>query len=231
MILQQIILPSVFIPIIILIGIVFVFSSKRYKLGRILLIIGLALYYIFSITPTVDLLLKPLEQEYSTVSDIQKADKIALLLGGRESDVLRSSEVLRIAHLTDHTTQIIISGTDSQNPNSGEALAVRNFFINRGVPKDNIIIEGNSRNTKENVKNIYDIVGDEHFFLVTSAYHMKRAMLEFEKLGANPIPAPIDFKSVGEYGILSYIPNSKNLRNSDLAMHEYFGIIFYNMKR
>jgi uncharacterized SAM-binding protein YcdF (DUF218 family) len=60
---------------------------------------------------------------------------------------------------------------------------------------------------------------------------MKRAMLEFEKLGANPIPAPIDFKSVGEYGILSYIPNSKNLRNSDLAMHEYFGIIFYNMKR
>ncbi|HQB85113.1 MAG TPA: YdcF family protein [Candidatus Pacearchaeota archaeon] len=231
MILQQIILPSVFIPIIILIGIVFVFSSKKYKLGRILLIIGLALYYIFSITPTVDLLLKPLEQEYSTVSDIQKADKIALLLGGRESDVLRSSEVLRIAHLTDHTTQIIISGTDSQNPNSGEALAVRNFFINRGVPKDNIIIEGNSRNTKENVKNIYDIVGDEHFFLVTSAYHMKRAMLEFEKLGANPIPAPIDFKSVGEYGILSYIPNSKNLRNSDLAMHEYFGIIFYNMKR
>lgn len=231
MILQQIILPSVFIPIIILIGIVFVFSSKKYKLGRILLIIGLALYYIFSITPTVDLLLKPLEQEYSTVSDIQKADKIALLLGGRESDVLRSSEVLRIAHLTDHTTQIIISGTDSQNPNSGEALAVRNFFINRGVPKDNIIIEGNSRNTKENVKNIYNIVGDEHFFLVTSAYHMKRAMLEFEKLGANPIPAPIDFKSVGEYGILSYIPNSKNLRNSDLAMHEYFGIIFYNMKR
>ncbi len=231
MILQQIILPSVFIPIIILIGIVFVFSSKKYKLGRILLIIGLALYYIFSITPTVDLLLKPLEQEYSTVSDIQKADKIALLLGGRESDVLRSSEVLRIAHLTDHTTQIIISGTDSQNPNSGEALAVRNFFINRGVPKDNIIIEGNSRNTKENVKNIYNIVGDEHFFLVTSAYHMKRAMLEFEKLGANPIPAPIDFKSVGEYGILSYIPNSKNLRNSDLAMHEYFGIIFYNIKR
>ena len=231
MILQQIILPSVFIPIIILIGIVFVFSSKRYKFGRILLIIGLALYYIFSITPTVDLLLKPLEQEYSTVSDIQKADKIALLLGGRESDVLRSSEVLRIAHLTDHTTQIIISGTDSQNPNSGEALAVRNFFINRGVPKDNIIIEGNSRNTKENVKNIYNIVGDEHFFLVTSAYHMKRAMLEFEKLGANPIPAPIDFKSVGEYGILSYIPNSKNLRNSDLAMHEYFGIIFYNIKR
>ncbi|OQA71046.1 MAG: hypothetical protein BWY34_00217 [Parcubacteria group bacterium ADurb.Bin247] len=231
MILQQIILPSVFIPIIILIGIVFVFSSKRYKFGRILLIIGLALYYIFSITPIVDLLLKPLEQEYSTVSDIQKADKIALLLGGRESDVLRSSEVLRIAHLTDHTTQIIISGTDSQNPDSGEALAVRNFFINRGVPKDNIIIEGNSRNTKENVKNIYNIVGDEHFFLVTSAYHMKRAMLEFEKLGANPIPAPIDFKSVGEYGILSYIPNSKNLRNSDLAMHEYFGIIFYNIKR
>lgn len=228
MILSQIILPSVFIPIIILIGIVLVFS-KGYKIGRIVLIVGLVAYYGFSITPTADLLLKPLEQEYSTVSDIRKADKIALLLGGRESDVLRSSEVLRIAHLTDHATQIIISGTDPQNPNSGEALAVRNFFINRGIPEENIIIEGSSKNTKQNVKNIYDIVGEEPFFLVTSAYHMKRAMLEFEKLEANPIPAPIDFKSIGEYGILSYIPNAKNLRNSDLAMHEYFGIIFYNI--
>lgn len=229
MILQQIILPSVFIPIIILIGIILAFNPQRYKVGRVFLIVGLIAYYCFSITPVADLLLKPLERGYSTVNDIQKADKIALLLGGRESDVLRSSEVLRIAHLTDHSTQIIISGTDSQNPNSGEALAVRNFFVSRGIPEENIIIEGNSQNTRQNVQNIYNIVGEEPFFLVTSAYHMKRAMLEFEKLKANPIPAPIDFKSIGEYGILSYIPNAKNLRNSDLAIHEYFGIIFYNI--
>jgi len=228
-ILQQLILPSVFIFLIILIGFLFSFRKKNIKLGKIFSFTGLGLYYLFSIAPVSDLLLYPLEREYQSirVEEIGKADKIVLLLGGRESDILRSSEVLRIAHLTDHRTVVIISGTDPLNPRSEEALAVRNFFTARGIPAENIKIEGRSRNTWENVRNISNMVGEKPFFLVTSAYHMKRSMKEFEKVGANPIPAPVDFKRRNEYNFASYFPSARNLRNSDLAMHEYFGIIFY----
>ncbi len=226
---QQIILPSVFIPILILLGAVLLFRKNKIKTGRLLILIGLVLYYIFSITPTVDLLLLPLEKEYQSVETekIGTADKIVLLLGGRESDVLRASEVLRITHLANHQTQLIISGTDPLNPRSEEALAVRGFFTARGVPAENITIEGKSRNTWENVRNIKEIVGDEPFFLATSAYHMKRSIKEFEKVGAQPIPAPMDFKRREQYTLFSYIPSGFNLRNADLAVHEYFGIIFY----
>ena len=228
-IIQQLILPSVFIPVLIAIGTVFLFHKKNIKIGKILILLGLLLYYLFSITPFVDFLLLPLEKEYQSIKidEIRKADKIVLLLGGRESDVLRASEVLRIAYLANHEAQIIISGTDPLNPRSEEAVAVRGFFTARGIPEENIIIEGRSRNTWENVRNIKEIVGESSFFLVTSAYHMKRSIKEFEKIGANPIPAPMDFKRRGEYGPLSYFPNARNLRNADLAVHEYFGIIFY----
>jgi len=148
---QQLILPSVFIPLIILFGLVLTFRKKNLKIGRIFIIIGLFSYYLFSITPFTDILLKPLEKEYSTIKieEIKKADKVVLLLGGRESDVLRASEVLRIAHLTDHKSTVIISGTNPTNPGSEEALAVRDFFTSRGVPGENIIIEV-SRVSKNN---------------------------------------------------------------------------------
>ncbi len=228
-IIQQLILPSVFIPVLIFLGIVFLFRKKNLKVGKILVLLGLSLYYLFSVTPVVDLLLLPLEREYQSVKidEIRNADKIVLLLGGRESDVLRASEVLRIAYLTNHEAKIVISGTDPLNPQSEEAVAVRSFFTVRGIPPENIIIEGRSKNTWENVRNIKEIVGETPFFLVTSAYHMKRSIKEFKKVGANPIPAPMDFKRRGEYGPLSYFPNAINLRNADLAVHEYFGIIFY----
>ncbi len=228
-IIQSLILPSVFAPLLILLGFALLFRKNKIKVAKILIALGLVVYYVFSITPVVDFLFSPLESEYQSIktNEVRTADKIVLLLGGRESDVLRASEVLRITHLADHQSKLIISGTDPLNPRSEEALAVRSFFTARGVPEENIIIEGRSRNTWENVRNIKDIVGEKPFFLVTSAYHMKRAMKEFNKIGANPIPAPMDFKRRGHYTLFSYIPSGFNLRNADLAVHEYFGIIFY----
>lgn len=228
-IIQQMLLPSVFVFILILGGLLLSFRKKNVKVGRLIALTGVGLYYLFSIAPVSDLLLFPLERDYQTIKieDIEAADKVVLLLGGRESDILRSSEVLRIVHLTNQRTQVIISGVDPLNPRSEEAVAVRRFFTARGVEANNITIENKSRNTWENVRNIREIVGEEPFFLVTSAYHMKRAMREFEKIGGNPIPAPVDFRRRSSYGLISYFPSARNLRNADLAIHEYFGIIFY----
>ncbi|MDP1538639.1 MAG: YdcF family protein [bacterium] len=232
-ILQQLLLPSVFVLVLILIGLVLWLMSKKKKLGKILMIAGLLLYYLFSTTIVSNFLLSPLESKYSPlgIEDMEGVDKVVLLLGGREADVLRGSEVLRISHLRDHEVKIIISGTDPLLSTSEEALAVKRFFINRGLEEENIIIEGRSRNTWENIRNVQEIVQGKPFFLVTSAYHMERAIKEFEKVEANPIPAPTDFKIKTEkYNVLDFLPDSQNLRKSDLALYEYFGILWYRLK-
>lgn len=199
--------------------------------------IGIFLYYIFSITPTSNFLLTPLETKYLPLNerDIKKSVITVLLLGGREADILRASEIIRIYNLQISTfnlaPKIIISGTDPLLPTSEEAIGVKKFFVSRGLKEENIIIEGQSRNTLENIKNVQKIVGKEPFFLVTSAYHMERAVKEFKKTEANPIPAPTDFKIKTEkYNLVDFLPNSQNLRNSDLALHEYFGILWYKIK-
>ena len=231
--LQQFLLPSSFVLLLILIGLILLLASKKKKLGKFLVIAGILLYYLFSITPVSNFLLSPLESKYSFLEaeDMQKADKIVLLLGGKEADILRGSEVLRIAHLKDQEVKIIISGTDPLLPTSEEALGVKRFFVARGLEEENIVIEGQSRNTWESIRNVKEIVEEKPFFLVTSAYHMERAKREFEKVEANPIPAPTDFKIKTEkYNALDFLPDAQNLRKSDLAIHEYLGILWYRLR-
>ena len=154
-----------------------------------------------------------------------------MLLGGRESNVLRGNEALRIWHLSGGEIELIISGADPRTTVPEEARALRNFFIHRGVEADDITIEGESRNTRENVLKIKEMVGEEPFFLVTSGYHMERSMREFRRIDANPIPAPTDFKRRrnAEYGFLDFVPDAQNLRNSDLAFHEHIGTFYYRL--
>ena len=225
---KNLIVPGSFSFALVLMG-VFLILFKKKKKGKYLAFAGLLVYYLFSITPVADFAIRNLESDFTPLSQdlMDEADTIVVLSGGAKADVLRSSEVLRISTLKDHKSKLIISGTQ-EIANKETRSLVETFFISRGIPAEMIYIEDQSRNTRENARQIAERVGDEPFFLVTSGYHMKRAIMEFEKLGTNPIAAPTDFRAKkNSYVISDYIPNSENLRKSDLAIHEYFGILYY----
>lgn len=226
-ILQQFLVPSVFIFVLLLLGLILILKKRR-KTGKAFLIIGIIFYYFFSISPTADLTLRPLENKYQPIQkeEIKKADKIVLLLGEKESTILRASEVLRFYN---QQLKIIITGASILNPEKNPAKETKDYLIERGILPENIILEEKSRNTFESARNIKEIVDEEPFFLITSAYHMPRSMEIFQKIGTNPIPAPTDFKIEKDYNLFSFFPNSKNLEKSDLALHEYFGIVFYRL--
>jgi len=216
----------VFIFVLLLLGLIF-FLQKRKKIGTVLIILGIIFYYFFSISPVADFLLKPLENQYRQLEeeDFQKAKIAVLLLGGRETDILRGVEVLRIYN--NQKVKIVISGTNPLRPEMHETEKVKEFLIERGVLPENIILEDESNNTRENAKNVKDIIGSDSFFLVTSASHMPRAMETFRKTGLNPIPAPTDFKIEEDYNILDFFPKAISLEKSNSALYEYLGIIFY----
>jgi uncharacterized SAM-binding protein YcdF (DUF218 family) len=232
-IVQNFLMPSTLVLILTVVGFFFFFKNKDGKTGKVLIILGFVFYYLFSITPVSDYLMMSLEEKYTTVSeeDIEGVEKMVVLLGGRESNILRGSEALRIWYMSEGEMEIIVSGTDPSLSTSGDASAVRGFFTNRGVSHDSITIEGDSYNTRENVINVQKIVGDEPFLLVTSAYHMERAVSEFKRIGTDPIPAPTDFKGrkIFRYNIFDFIPHGQNLRNSDLAVHEHLGRVYYRL--
>lgn len=236
-VIQQFMLPSVFVGVFILIGLIL---WKR-KLGKILLIIGFILYYLFSLSPIADFLIYPLENKYSIVTknDIDQTDTIVLLLGNKESNVLRASEVLRLHSLKSPAFdlemqsrvlfKIIISGSRPLNPEINEAEKVKINLVERGIPENNIILEDASRTTKESAYYIKEMINSKPFFLVTSAYHMPRSMYIFKKAGALPVPAPTDSKVEFIYTITDIFPNAENLRKTDIAFHEYIGMLYYKI--
>ena len=189
-ILEMFLLPSVFVLVLILIGIILIFRKKRGKLGKILIILGILFYYLFSITPVADLIISPLEKQYQPVQkgEMAKSDKIVMLLGGKESDVLRASEVLRLYNLqlTTYNLQsaIIISGRDPLSPKIEEAKEVKEFLVERGIPAENIILEDKSRNTKESAKNVKEMVSGEPFFLGDLCLSYAPVNGEFPKNGS-----------------------------------------------
>ena len=99
-----------------------------------------------------------------------------------------------------------------------------------GVKEENLIVNGLPKDTKEEAVFTKSIVGDEPFILVTSATHMPRAMLLFESLGLNPIPAPTDFYKTDfdTAALKSYFmaPSVDSFYLSTIAMHEYIGILW-----
>ncbi len=119
-IIQQFLLPSVFLFVIILVG--FIFLLKKKKIGSILIIVGVVLYYIFSVSPISDLIIAPLENQYKRIesSSLNDINKAVLLLGGPESDVLRATEAIRLSMLNPEL-QIIITGQNFLNQEKTQA--------------------------------------------------------------------------------------------------------------
>ncbi len=246
-IIQMFFVPSVFLFIFFILGLFFIFaiwSIKWKRLGVALLIISILFYYIFSITPTADLLLFPLERKYDLPEESESTETIVLLTGGTKSgDFLSSSNLsestlkraVKVAHLyfeKKQKPQIIVSGNNSIS-SENEALSVSKFLQSFDIPEENIILDKESENTYQSAKNVKRMIGEEPFLLVTSAFHMMRSVYLFNSFETNPIPVSCDFRAIPKggyvwrYNILDFFPQPSNLGKVNLAFHEYLGFSFY----
>jgi uncharacterized SAM-binding protein YcdF (DUF218 family) len=98
--------------------------------------------------------------------------------------------------------RIIVSGggymADPEVPITTEADGMRQFLIDLGVPADSIAEEGKSNNTIENIRNVQAMVGNGRVALITSAYHMPRALQLAALAKLDAAPFPTDFRSLRE---------------------------------
>ena len=91
-------------------------------------------------------------------------------------------------------------------------------------------VEDSSRDTYENAKNAHGQLskqGIKRIYLITHAWHMRRAKRVFEKVGFEVIPAPIDFSTAGPFGLHWFLPSSSALNRSSMVMREWVGNLWY----
>ena len=79
--------------------------------------------------------------------------------------------------------------------------------------------------TKEEAVETKKILADKPFILVTSAFHMKRSALLFQKEGLNIIPSPTSHLAYEATSLSSYF-EAFNIRKCEMAIHEYLGLMY-----
>jgi uncharacterized SAM-binding protein YcdF (DUF218 family) len=100
-----------------------------------------------------------------------------------------------------------------------------------GIARNRITLEDRSRNTVENAvfsKAIVQPKSGERWLLVTSAYHMPRAIGVFRKAGFPVEPYPVDLRRPpAEGGLRPFATIVNGLWRTDTAVHEWVGLAVY----
>lgn len=231
--------PMLYVLILLYAGIVT--FGKRWKAGLVFLLSGVFLY-LGSISPVVNFLGEGLERKEYEYEKIEPQAYVVLGGGSIESDM--SVEPTRgalkrvvkgVELYNENPKPIYISGGKLFGSTESEAEIYKDLMIKLGVPSQDIIVEGESRNTLENAKFIKKNLerNVESIGLITSAIHMPRSMYTFKKEleGVNIIPFKCDFlHNKKDSFIHNYIPRYDNLMNSNSILWEYVGIVYYKIK-
>jgi uncharacterized SAM-binding protein YcdF (DUF218 family) len=132
---------------------------------------------------------------------------------------------------------VIVTGGNQpwSTTQAAEADLIRDLLVKWGVPEEAIMLEGSSRNTRENAmftRNIVDAIHCEEALLVTSAAHMPRAVAAFRSVGISVSPVSTDVRvaDTERMTVMDFLPDARALRLSSDAIRELVGQWVYELR-
>jgi uncharacterized SAM-binding protein YcdF (DUF218 family) len=237
--------PSSLILLILLTGVALI-VMRRPRWGLRLVIAGTAFYAVAGLSPLGHWLMIPLEERFARPMVLDAPIDGIIVLGGSIDTVVskaRGESALNEAaeRLTEGAAlarrlplaRLVFSGgsADILYAHVTEAGAARDLFERLGIAPQRIEIEDRSRNTAENASRTAALIAPEpgaRWLLVTSAFHMPRAVGSFRAAGFDVIAWPVDFRTRGADDAWRFFPRaSEGLRRVDLVVKEWLGLGAY----
>ena len=212
--------------------------------GRWLGLICVAVLGLLAFSPLPRIVVRPLEDRFPQQAvNSGKVDGIIVLGGAigvaREDIVLnyaaaRMTKAVELARAHPEAKLVFAGGGGNllSPVVRTEADGARLLFLGLGLPENRLVLEDKSRNTLENAvftRRLVDPKPGERWLLVTSAWHMPRAMGVFRKAGFQVEAFPVDFLSAGtpaDY-VRPYRKASRGLDIADDAFKEWVGLAAY----
>jgi uncharacterized SAM-binding protein YcdF (DUF218 family) len=207
-------------------------------------VFGIVLLYLCALEPVSSALLEPLEARYRSIDAAHLPQGIAgiavlgagyspgegiSITGALSADGLsRAAEGVRLAKLYGGTVRLVLSGgVPAGYDFTASARGYEIFAREMGIDPASIVVLDQSLNTSDEARNLSKLFGQSPFLLVTSTYHMRRALLLFEHYtDGHPIPAPTgQHAGPGPSLFGPLVPRSENLVGTQRALHEYLGIL------
>lgn len=204
-----------------------------------------ALFMIIAVLPIGPLLIRSLEQRFPALeacpSVLREPLAGIILLGGgvnpapvngRVVDDLNDASdrvwlAADLARRFPHLPLVISGGQAFDNGiKRPEAGATASLLERLGVPREQMVLERASRTTAENAALSARNVGEGRWLIVTSAFHMPRAIGTFRQAGISAIAAPTDWR-VQDQGPAFRLDAAANVAMMNLATKEYLGLFGY----
>jgi uncharacterized SAM-binding protein YcdF (DUF218 family) len=224
--------PGIFIVFLLALGGWFLYR-KNWQPGITNLIMG-CLMWLVSIAPVSDGLLSRLESDYLVPKNPH--GDVIILLGHRV--YAKAPDLTGLGAPSDHMFGRVVTAVRLQKSlnvpiivaGASVSPIVKRFLMDLGVPSSKIIIEDESTNTFQNAEftsKICVMSGYEKPLLVTSAYHMRRALLSFEKAGSKVTPISAGFRTWPDkrYRWNEYLPG--DFGKVSIAIKEWVGYLAY----
>ncbi len=239
------ILPKLFSPLMFFILIIFlgiIFNSRKITFCGIIILI------FFSLPIVSKKLIQTLEIDYqpTKISEINNADAIVVLSGMTRSNknienidfefneaVDRIIAGIKLFKIGKAPTLILTGGKLPWSIGKPEGEYLKEFAINNGIPEKDILITENVQNTDQEARSIKKLLpeDDKKIILVTSAFHMVRAVKVFEAANISLIPFPVDYKQTSStFTSMDLIPSAYSLYETYFFMREMIGRFYYNLK-
>ncbi len=240
--------PSNALPSLVLLGLLLCIFTRFRRFSLTLATIGTLLIFFCGLAPVANWVMLPLEQRFPTHQPTDTSIDGVIILGGSvmgDETMMRQQLTVndageRIIALGDlarryPSARLVFTGgggtliTDSYP----EAGAVQRYATTLGVDPERIIFEDQSRTTRENAIYTRDMIKPklgERWLLVTSAWHMPRAVGCFRQVGFDVVAYPVDFRTRGPQDVTrTFAFTSDGLRRLDAGAKEWFGLIAYRL--
>jgi uncharacterized SAM-binding protein YcdF (DUF218 family) len=192
-------------------------------------------------------LMSHLEKDYPPVAarHLPRADAI-VLLGGAIRGVASPETLADMSGIGDRLVFAVAAFKAGKAPfvlvtgggkegDVPESALIRDILVTMGIPLEKIVVETRNRVTRDNGRFTSEQLagmGVESILLVTSAFHMPRAMLVFEPLDLTIYPAPSDYQvlmSDGGPSLGDFLPSVKALQRTTWVFHERVGYWYYKL--
>jgi uncharacterized SAM-binding protein YcdF (DUF218 family) len=181
-------------------------ATRFARAGLQCLLASILLLAVFGLSPLANALILPLEQRFPPWEAARGTPEGIIVLGGAfdpriaasRGEISLNDAAERMTGAVElarkyPNTRVVFSGGVGQIP---EAELAKRLFEKLCLPTDRLITEDRSRNTDENArftKAIADPKPHERWLLVTSAYHMPRAIGAFRRAGFPVEAYPVEW--------------------------------------
>ena len=207
---------------------------------------GLAVLGLLGFEALPQALLRPLENQYPVPSPELVSRHVGIIvLGGatQHPGIYKARGQVPLGEAAERMSapvglmrqhaqmQLVFSGGEGRLLATGvtEAELAKAFYQEQGMDMRRVMLEGGSRTTRENARQVAALLGDrcqQPWLLVTSAWHMPRSVPEFTAAGCQVTPYPVDFRT-GDGTPWTEYSLARSVMLWQVALHEWLGLFVY----